>query len=85
MNKEEIIKLAERSKHIPIAEIKQDILDTQNEIDQMEKEAEHLAGTPMSMKDARWNHMRADARRSGIKERKEFIKKLEAILDLRTQ
>lgn len=55
MTKEEIIKIAERNKHIPAEEIKQDILDTQAEIVQMEKEAEHLEATPMGMREARWS------------------------------
>ena len=80
---ETIEKMAERNKLIPTAEIKQDILDTQNEIIQMEKEAEHLETTPMGMQETRWNHMRASARRTGIEERKAFIKKLEAILEVR--
>lgn len=80
MNKKE---LAEKNKHIPTAEIKQDILDTQNEIIQMEKEAEHLEATPMGMRETRWDHIRTSGRRSGIKERKAFIKKLERILEIR--
>ena len=83
MKKEKIEKIVERSKHIPTDEIKQDILDTQNEITQMEKEAEFLASTPMGMQETRWNHMRADARISGIEDRKKFIEKLQAILDFR--
>lgn len=83
MTKKQKEKIAEKNKHIPTAEIKQDILDTQIEITQMEKEADHLASTPLEMKEARWNHMRADARISGIKERKKFIKKLETILEIR--
>lgn len=73
----------QKTKHIPTAEIKQDILDTQAEIEQMEREARHLEATPFGMQETRWNHMRAEGRRAGIKERKEFIEKLEAILEIR--
>lgn len=64
--------------HIPTAEIEQDIADTEREIAQMEQEATWLEATPG--REARWNDMRASARRSGIKERQEFIAKLRAIL-----
>ena len=80
--KEEI---AERNKHIPTEEIKQDILDTQIEIEQMEQEAKYLEATPMGMQETRWNHIRAQGRRAGIERRKQFIKKLEAILDFRAK
>lgn len=83
MEKTELQKLVNANKHIPTVEIKQDILETQIEIEQMEKEVKHLAETPMEIKEARWNHIRADARKFSIKERKEFIEKLEAILDAR--
>jgi hypothetical protein len=69
--------------HIPTSEIEQDIRDTEEEITTMEKEAEHLEQTPLSMRDARWDHMRASARRTGITERKEFIEKLKVILEAR--
>ncbi len=78
-----IKKMINDNKHISIAEIKQDILETEMEIDRMEREATHLAATPMGMRETRWNHMRADARISGIKDRKKFIKKLEIILEAR--
>ena len=83
MTKKQKEKLAEDNRDIPTAEIQQDIVDTQREILEMEEEAEHLANTPLSMKDARWNHMRAEARKSGIKERQEFIEKLKVILEVR--
>lgn len=72
--------LAENNAHIPTAEIEQDILDTEREIAMMEREAEHLAQTPHSMREAKWDHMRASARRSGIAQRKEFVEKLRAVL-----
>lgn len=67
-------------KDIPNAEIEQDIADTLREIRDMEAEAKHLAETPLSMPTARWDHMRAEARLGGIRERKAFVAKLEAIL-----
>ena len=72
---EETIKLAENNKHIPTEEIEQDILDTQNEIITMKREIKgyRLIGDRMSI-------FRANARESGIRERKEFIEKLEMIL-----
>lgn len=79
----DIAQIAEKNAHIPTAEMEQDILDTEREIAQMAQEAEHLAGTPIHMREARWDHMRAEARRSGIKERQEFIAKLKAILEYR--
>jgi len=68
---------------IPIAEIENDILETEREIAAMTTEADWLEKTPMTDRDAKWNHMRASARRSGIEERKDFIKKLQAILESR--
>ena len=69
----------EKFSHIPDEEIKQDILDTQNEIDKMERECKgfELLGDKMSM-------FRRDVRIDGIKERKEFIAKLENILTERS-
>jgi len=77
-------KLAEQNAHIPTSEIEQDILDTEREIAQMEEEAAHLATTPSHSRDYRWNCIRAEARRSGISERKEFVKILKAILEFRS-
>ena len=83
MKQEEIEKMAENNKHIPTSEIEKDIIDTQREISQMEIKAEHLKATPIGMRGARWDHMRADVLISGIERRKEFIKKLKAILEFR--
>ena len=83
MKQEEIEKMAENNKHIPTSEIEKDIIDTQREISQMEIKAKHLEMTPIGMREARWDHMRADVLMSGIKRRKEFIKKLKAILEFR--
>jgi hypothetical protein len=64
--------------HIPTEEIKQDIFDTGREIADMRREEEgyRLIGDRMSL-------FRADARRSGIREREEFIAKLVALLKAR--
>ena len=83
MNYEEKQKLAEKNKDIPTKVIEQDIADTQAEIAQMEEEAKYLSATPLSMPTERWDHIRADARETGIKERKVFIEQLEAILEVR--
>lgn len=85
MTRQEKLKIAERNKNIPTAEIKQDIIDTETEIAQMEREAEHLEATPMGMRETRWNHIRASGRRFGIEERKRFIEKLQAILEIRKE
>ena len=68
----------DKNKHISTAEIKRDIADTQFEIEAYEREKEgyELIGDKISM-------FKAENRRIGIEERKEFIKKLEAILEKR--
>ena len=75
--------IAEANAHIPTDEILKDIADTEREIATMSAEADHFEGTPLSLPTARWDHMRAGARRSGIKQRREFIDKLEQILRAR--
>jgi len=77
------VKLARQNKYIPTDIILEDIADTQAEINQMEIEAEYYERTPLSFPTARLDHMRAEVRRTGIKERKEFIEKLKAILEVR--
>ena len=61
--------------HIPTEEIIKDIRDTEAEIVQLEREEQglRLIGDRMSV-------FRADARITGIRERKEFIEKLKKIL-----
>jgi len=68
----------DKNEHIPTSEIKQDILDTENEIIRMtrEKQAFELLGDRISF-------MKAHARQTGIKDRKEFILRLQEILKLR--
>lgn len=83
MKTEEKLKLAEQNKDVPTEVIEQDILDTQSEITQMEREAEHYEKSPLSLPTARLDHMKAEAKRSGIQERKQFIEKLKAILEVR--
>jgi len=78
-------KLAKQNEHISTKEIKQDILDTQREINQMKEEAEHLETTPTGMSDTRFNHMKGQARRSGIESREIFIKRLNTILEIRNK
>ncbi len=71
--------------HIPTDEIEGDIAATEAEITTMEIEAAHLEATPLSLPDARIEHMRAAARRSGIARRREFIAKLRHLLALRAE
>lgn len=71
--------------HITDSEILQDIADTEREIVTMTAEAEHLEKTPLSLPSAKMDHCRASARWSGIEGRREFIKKLQTILELRSQ
>lgn len=63
------------SDQIPSDEIKNDIADTLHEIVQMEREEQgfRMIGDRMSL-------FKADARRFGIQERREFVAKLENIL-----
>ena len=70
--------LADRNKHIPTNEIKQDILDTENEIIMMKKHIEglNLIGDKLSLFYAR-------AKESGVKEREDFITSLKTILEVR--
>ena len=78
MNKEDKERIAAANTDIPTKEIEQDILDTEKEIAEMEREAAgyRLVGDRMS-------NFRADCKESGIRERKIFIEKLQAILDIR--
>ena len=64
--------------HISTSEIKQDILDTEKEILRMMREVTgfELIGDKLS-------YVKAGARKSGIKERQEFIIRLQEILKLR--
>lgn len=75
--------LAEKNAHIPTEEIERDIRDTRAEIDLMEKEADAFERVPLGSPDARISHMKASARRTGIKERLVFINQLEGILKYR--
>ncbi len=80
MNKTKRKVLAEKNKHIPTAEIKQDITDTQAEIVVMKREIKgfRLIGDKMS-------NFRADGKVDGIKRRQKFIEKLQAILEVRDE
>ncbi len=70
---------------IPNTEIEQDIAETEAEIATMKREADFFESTPASAQDYRWNHMRAQARRTGIVQRREFIAKLQDILRYRKE
>jgi hypothetical protein len=61
--------------HVPTEEVKKDIADTEAEISQMKREIEGF-----TLLGDRWSLMRADARRTGIKEREEFVTRLNKIL-----
>ena len=78
MEIEEKVRIAEQNEHIPTAEVEQDIGDTQREIVVLEREIKgyRLIGDKMSC-------FRADARESGIRERRDFIEKLKIILETR--
>ena len=78
-------KLLEKSAQSPDEVIRQDIAETEREIQTMMEEAAHLEGTPMSLSSARWDHMRASARRTGVAEMQWFVAKLKKILELRQQ
>lgn len=78
ITQDEIIALAEQAKDIPDEEVRKDIADTEYEITTMEREiqAYSLLGDKMSM-------FRVSARETGIKSRKRFIAKLEALIAYR--
>lgn len=69
--------MAETHEQIPTEVIEQDIRDTEREIEQMQREMEYFK------KSHRLDHMRAEYRKSGIRERREFIEKLRGILQTR--
>ncbi len=68
----------EQTSKIPTEEIQQDIAETWTEIHNMEREEKGLR-----MQSDRMSHFRADARQSGVEERRSFISKLEKILEER--
>jgi len=65
--------------HIPTAEAKQDIIDTQKEIDEFEAELIPLRLNPQR------NRVAIYMGEGRILSRESFIKKLEAVLDYREQ
>ena len=65
-----------KNDHIPSEEIRQDIRDTEREIENMEREEKGYR----EMTHDRLAQFRADARRQGIQKRKVFIGKLQGIL-----
>ena len=62
---------------IPTAEVKQDIIDTQNEINEIEVELVPLRFNPQR------NRVEIYTREGRILQRESFIKKLETILEYR--
>ena len=75
----------ERNAHISTEEIERDIQQTEREIVLLEHEAKHFEATPHASRDYKMNQFLAHGRRSGIKERNEFVAKLRSILDHRRQ
>lgn len=73
--------LLERNAHISTLEIEKDIADTEYEIDIMTRE---MDGYRLMTHD-RMAQFRADARQSGIRDRKHFVEQLQRILRLRTE
>lgn len=71
---------AKNNAHIPTAEIEQDILDTEREIQTLEREAAHLEVTPHTSSALKMNFFRASAMRTGIRDRKQFIEHCGEIL-----
>ena len=65
--------------HMPLAEIEQDIRDTEQEIYDRERQLPHLHGLAETSRD-RLADMRARACEDGIKERKEFVRKLKLLV-----
>ena len=63
--------------HIPTAEVKQDIIDTQNEVDGFQAELAPLRLNPQR------NRVAIYMREGQILKRESFIKKLETILEYR--
>jgi hypothetical protein len=66
---------ADKNRHIPNWEIKQDIVDTEREIEIMRRE---IIGLEMMSDKMSW--MRASARKTGVAEREAFVLKLKDIL-----
>ena len=73
----------EQNAHIPDDEIERDIQDTQMEIWTLQDEIKALEMTPIYSRDAKINFMKASAKKNGIIDRKEFIEKLQAIINYR--
>jgi hypothetical protein len=72
--------LLEANKHIPSDEVRQDILDTEKEIEDLVKEIEFLRNTPATSRDYKINNFKADGKQSGIREREKFIELLRSLL-----
>jgi hypothetical protein len=78
------IAFAARNAHITDAELAEDLADTEAEIARMTQEAEAWEKLPR-LPEHRWDHMKADARREGVKERAAFCEKLRRIQRIRAE
>lgn len=78
MTDDEILKM---NGHIPNSEVRQDILDTKSEIENMGSEIPHLEA--LGRLGDKMARLRAESRHQGIEDRKLFIAKLERLLRLR--
>lgn len=78
MTQEEKIELAKNNEHISTEEIKEDIFDTENEIITISREEKgfRIIGDRLSI-------MKADHRKNEIEDKKNFIEKLNFILEIR--
>lgn len=77
--------ILETNKHIPTAQVLEDIGDTEREIRELEAEASHLEATPASSQDYKLNNYRASAKRTGIEDRKKFVANLRELIHARTE
>jgi len=71
--------MLDKNRHIPTAEVNQDILDTQKEIDDYSDEKDILMRNPLE------NKVRIYFLEGKISQRQDFIKKLETLLKEREE
>lgn len=69
--------------HVPLAEVEQDIRDTESEITEMQRKLPHLRGLAEADPRDRMVDLRARACADGIAERQEFVRKLRLIIEHR--
>lgn len=75
-----------KTAHVSVSEIRQDISDTKAEIENMTKEAEGhrlIAESNMGTPKGKMANFRWGAARSGIREREQFVRFLEKLLEAR--